>query len=743
MAVNDIRQQVFDLLSQTSNISFVSADQEAGGRITLTPGQRVSAEVLTTQANNRAQIQVGTQRFNLELPMPVRAGQTLEMTFVSDDPRATFAIARQGGITPPVSLSDASRLLSLMVMSEQVADPKLRSSLQSISDLLRRASGEAGVLANLMDEALTYGGLVREGVKAAPSLPDGFLQQNREQGTQNQPQLTAQGQTPEQARLSAFEANASQILRHLATSSRFVLAEAISQPVVPLPLLPGEEVDAAVVGTLPGGRVFVQVAGSSLELNLSRIVQTGDILRLTFISSQPKPLFALPRVTEGVPSQLSDAGRWLSVLEHSEGGLSDQQIQVLERLNTVLRSLPLDSPAFTAINDEAVTYETAMRTRQAGEQALPGMAGGVAALLQQPLYPGNNIVLSDDMAKLLQALITGNRLALLEAINQQAMPAGLTPGQQLRADVLTALGGGRFMLQVAGQTMEFSLPKGIRTGEALTLFFIGNEPRPTFLMTRFGRPGDSRVSETGRWLSGFLAATAEQVPARETLGILRTILGEPPNDPTQVSRDLQQGLRQSGLFYEAHLARWFGGDYHLEDLLREPQGRLSRALHAEGAPSGSPEEGLAPGQVKAGATDLMEALFRKAGSGAGHEGIADQRTLGIVREQMSALQSGQIVFNGELFPGQHMQWTVEEREARRGRDGSQERTWETSLALELPRLGAVKARVVLDQNRLSILLHAGDDASVARMETARPRLVEQLEAAGLVAAEIGIRHDAL
>ena len=38
---------------------------------------------------------------------------------------------------------------------------------------------------------------------------------------------------------------------------------------------------------------------------------------------------------------------------------------------------------------------------------------------------------------------------------------------------------------------------------------------------------------------------------------------------------LQQGLRESGLFYESHLARWFGGEYQIEDILREPQGRLS------------------------------------------------------------------------------------------------------------------------------------------------------------------------
>src|SRR6185369_16683180 len=98
-----------------------------------------------------------------------------------------------------------------------------------------------------------------------------------------------------QTRLASFESNAAQILQNIARSSRFLLVEAANQPVVPLPLMPGEEVDAAVVGALPGGRTFVQVAGTSLELVLPRALQAGEILRLTYISSQPKPLFALAR----------------------------------------------------------------------------------------------------------------------------------------------------------------------------------------------------------------------------------------------------------------------------------------------------------------------------------------------------------------------------------------------------------------------------------------------------------------
>lgn len=735
----DIQQQVFDLLSRSSGVSFVTADQEGAGRIALTPGQRVTAEVIGTLPNNRTQVRVGNERFNLDLPMAVRLGQTLEMTFVSEDPRSTFAIARQGVVSPPVSLSDASRLLSLLISSEQILDPKLRSSLQNIGDMLRRSSGEAGVLANLLDEALTYGSL-REGVKAAPQAPGDSMQEpgNKQTSTQQ----GARQLTPDQARLAAFESNASQILRNIAHSSRFVLVEAVNLPQTPLPLLPGEEVNAVVVGTLPGGRTFVQVAGSALELVLPRAVISGDLLRLTYISSQPKPTFALARTQPDTSSgSLSEAGRWLSVLEHLEGGVSDQQMYVLDRLNTVLKSLPADSPAFTAILDEAITYQTVMRAQTASEQSSSAIA--LSAAGQTPVPPGNGIVLSDDMGKLLQAVIKGNRLALLESLNQLASPTGFTPGQQFKAEVLATLGGGRFTVQVADQILEFTLPKGIRRGDTINLFFITEEPQSTFLMTRFGKPGDSRVSDTGRWLSGFLGAAAEQLTPQSTIGILRTLLSSPPTDASQVGRMLQQGLRESGLFYESHLARWFGGEYRLDDILREPQGKLSpRLSHAVEQQPGLPADELARASLKTGSAEIMEAIFKKAGSGMHHEGLADQRALPVISEQLSTLQNGQHVFRGDLFPGQPMQWSVAERDARRNSSGERERTWETSVDINLPRLGPINVRLALDGIRISLDVQAGNSSVVSQLDAGRMRLADQLEAAGLIPADMNISHAA-
>lgn len=744
----DIQRQVYDLLSQASNLSFVSAEQEPGARVSFAPGQQVSAQVLANLPNNLTQVQIGTERFNLALPMAVRQGQTLEMTFVTGAPRSTFAVARQGTDAPPVALSDASRLLSLLVGSEEIVDPQVRASLLSVSDILRRSSGEAGVLANLMDEALTYGA-TREGDSGASLLPDIPVPQDRA-GQEARTAPGSQGVPFEQARLSSFEANAAQILQNIARNSRFDLTEATNQPVTPLPLMPGEEVDAAVLGTLPGGRVFVQLAGTALELVLPRQVQAGDILRLTFITSEPRPLFALQRAAVGVPSSLSEAGRWLSALEHAEGGVSEQQLYVLERLNTVLKSLPPDSPAFTAILDEAITYQTAIRGRQPADPTPslpdPGLQAGAALVSgQQPaMQQGSGIVLNDDMAKLLQALIKGNRLALLEAINQQSSGAGFLPGQQLKGEVMASLGGGRHVVQVAGQALEFALPKGINRGDLVTLFFVSDEPQPTFLMARFGKPGDAQVSETGRWLSEFIRSAGEQLPARETVGILKTLLSKPPTDAPQVSQLLQQGLRDGGLFYESHLARWFGGDYPLEDILREPQGQLSPLHRQAGQEAANQPQGaaLVLAGLKGEPMEAMEAALRKAGAPAlAHEGVVDQQALPVVKEQLATLQSGQLLFRGDLVPGQPMEWMVREREAHRNASGEQTRSWETSLTLEMPKLGSVTADLKLDGTKVSIELRAAQSGSAGLLEAGISRLAEQLEASGLVPSEIGVTHE--
>ena len=134
-------------------------------------------------------------------------------------------------------------------------------------------------------------------------------------------------------------------------------------------------------------------------------------------------------------------------------------------------------------------------------------------------------------------------------------------------------------------------------------------------------------------------------------------------------------------------------------------------------------------------------LSNKAGAASAYEGIVDKQALPIVKEQLTALQSGQIIFRGDLVPGQRMEWTVREREARRNASGEQERSWETSLTLDMPKLGTVTASLKLDGTRVCIELGAPKPGSAERLKAGIALLAEQLEASGLMPSEIGITDE--
>ena len=244
--------------------------------------------------------------------------------------------------------------------------------------------------------------------------------------------------------------------------------------------------------------------------------------------------------------------------------------------------------------------------------------------------------------------------------------------------------------------------------------------------------------------SGFLNEAAENAPLRETLGLIRTLLTGPPSDAAQLSATLQRGLRESGFFYESHLARWFAGEYPLEELLKEPQGRHSKLMHpgADSTSSGSRIEEHPSAGMKNSSLEAMEAAFRKAGGIRDNEEAIDQRNAPVVREQLESLRSGQILFRGDLFAGKPLEWSIREREARRNSSAGQERGWDTALRVDLPRLGGITAHLKLDGNRISVDISAGDVASAGTLEAGREKLADQLRAAGLEPGEIGVRHDA-
>lgn len=359
------------------------------------------------------------------------------------------------------------------------------------------------------------------------------------------------------------------------------------------------------------------------------------------------------------------------------------------------------------------------------------------------------------------------------------------PGASYQGKVLETLPGGRNLVQVGGQNVSMALPRGTQAGDSVRLTFLHNVPRPTFVMEQASVSATQpvRLSHSAQQLTALAqlarpSATAAAAPPPTTptaaqlaqvaqVGIAaqRPILGNtaplanPPSlagggtlplnaltgafatataltagtqvDATRAGlaagsttsnlaalqpgiadsqpalpQRLHQTLRESGLFYEAHLARWSRGTFELADLRREPQARLAGGGHAMA--------------TAAGLTNMPEEAARLAG------------------RQLLMLEGAPFFWQGFAWPGQWLEWQVNERPGGEAGGETEDNTWATELRLTLPRLGGVTARLSLAGERLTVGLSATETSTQEAMRAALPALEKALQAAGLKPAGIGV-----
>jgi hypothetical protein len=202
-----------------------------------------------------------------------------------------------------------------------------------------------------------------------------------------------------------------------------------------------------------------------------------------------------------------------------------------------------------------------------------------------------------------------------------------------------------------------------------------------------------RLSSLGKWL----AAVMDQTPPPPVFH--EPLLDGPEQGTALLAAKLRTAISQSGFFYEAHLARWAAGSLPLAEILGEPQGKLSRA------PSGTDEGG-----EEAGSTDPP---------------FADGRTLPFVKEQLQILNTGRFSWRGEAWPGQGMEIEVTGLEEATGEPV------EATIALELPRLGAVEARLSLAPDGVSLELICARQGGAALLREAGEGLRLALSSSGL------------
>jgi hypothetical protein len=102
----------------------------------------------------------------------------------------------------------------------------------------------------------------------------------------------------------------------------------------------------------------------------------------------------------------------------------------------------------------------------------------------------------------------------------------------------------------------------------------------------------------------------------------------------------------------------------------------------------------------------------------------------LVQQQLNALETSQMLWQGPVWPGQQMQWEIHEQVPKNPAEMGQ-RLWVTQVRLNLPNLGEVAATLRLNSAGLGLTLNADNPQTRATLGSASTQLVSALSNAGI------------
>jgi hypothetical protein len=364
--------------------------------------------------------------------------------------------------------------------------------------------------------------------------------------------------------------------------------------------------------------------------------------------------------------------------------------------------------------------------------------------------------------------------------NSQNILAQVAVGRPLQAQVLAQLEDGSYIVGVEDSALRMSLPEGTSVGSKLQMTFLGDSPRPTFLLDSQTDNNSASISWGARIISNVLQ-TAQQANASSTLVGKTPILPEPAADSPHIANAMQDSVEFSGLFYESHVSQWASGERTIADLMREPQMQQTpdaeRSKAAQSAPangnSRTAQEAAAGNALQRPATsdaDLAK-LVENARTSADTRSPLGQtlstllnNTRGLPQEadtmvkpagvspqdaqtihlQLNALEQNRYVWQGELWPGQKMEWEIQEEENRQSKAAQadpDQSSWNSTVRFELPNLGRISATIHLSGGHVQMRVAAASNETAARLRSHGQDLAQALGDAGSPLDSLSISQD--
>lgn len=331
----------------------------------------------------------------------------------------------------------------------------------------------------------------------------------------------------------------------------------------------------------------------------------------------------------------------------------------------------------------------------------------------------------------------------------------VVPGQRLLAEIQALLPNGAYRAVVGQRDVTLALPFSAKPGDSLELEVVETNGKVSLAFVANRGNGQeaegpqsvpTRLSQAGRLIGDLLAGVGPEGKRAQPaeLNGNQPIINRMPVSAAELVPLLKDALTRSGMFYEAHQARWAEGKLPQEALLQQPQGRLSPILQ-EGKGIATPlPQGATPGPEEvSGRAANTPAPNLTDSAAAVRTGITVAPDLTpLVQQQLDALATQNYVWQGQVWPGQQMHWEITEEGDDRQRNGEDApERWQTQLNLRLPNLGGIGATIRLRSDKeVEILLTTDNETSRSALVAGSDGLKKQLDDAGLTLTNWAVSH---
>lgn len=259
-------------------------------------------------------------------------------------------------------------------------------------------------------------------------------------------------------------------------------------------------------------------------------------------------------------------------------------------------------------------------------------------------------------------------------------------GKKLQGQIVNSLNGNSIIkidnpLQT-GSILQLRLPAECKVGDQLILTLLSNENnQPRFSVSlQTASIGQTVISDAGQMLSQILEEHPE--PSRVMSTAPLTTSSDP--DSTQLASQLNNAVDKSGVFYESHLKQWSEGARTVEQIRQEPQ-------------NNSP--------------------------------VNNQ----LIPIQLEAMENKHFAWQGEVWPGQTMQWDVikDKEDQQKQNEPDYNSSWNTTVKLDLPNLGQISATINIKDDVAHLQLHANNADVVTLLKNNSEQLIQSFASSGI------------